>query len=67
MPDPEIEFGEDDNVDPLGSGRVEVGVEPGESYTLTATATNSAGTATVSIVLVGKCSEAATDEEETAD
>ncbi len=67
MPDPEIEFGEDDNVDPLGSGRVEVGVEPGESYTLTATATNSAGTATVSIVLVGECSEAATDEEETAD
>ena len=63
MPEPEVEFSTDDNVDPLGSGRVEVGVEAGDSYTLTATATNSAGTATVSIILAGECSGSADDEE----
>jgi hypothetical protein len=57
MPDPKIEFNVDDNVNPLGSGRVEVGVEVSDSYTLTATATNSAGTATFSITLVGECGE----------
>ncbi len=67
FPDPVIEFDDDDNVDLLGSGRVEVGVEVGESYTLTATATNSAGTAAVSIILVGECSEIATADEEADD
>jgi hypothetical protein len=56
-PDPEIEFDTDDNVSPLGSSRVEVGVEAGNSYTLTVTATNIAGTSTASIILSGECGE----------
>ena len=65
MPEPVIEFDDnDDNVDLLGSGRVEVGVEAGDSYTLDATATNSAGTASVSIILVGECDEDAASDEE---
>ena len=36
MPEPEIEFAQDDNVNLLGTGRVEVGVEVEDSYTLTA-------------------------------
>ncbi|MFC2145079.1 hypothetical protein ACFLQQ_01990 [Actinomycetota bacterium] len=63
MPEPEIEFAEDDNINPLGSDKVEVGVEIGGSYTLEATATNSAGTASVSFILDGDCDEEATDEE----
>ena len=63
MPDPEIEFNTDDNVNPLGSGRVEVSVEIGNSYTLTATATNSAGTTSVPISLKGDCGEDSPDEE----
>lgn len=63
MPEPDIEFAEDDNVNPLGSGRVEVGVEVGDSYTLTATATNSAGTSTFSITLDGECGADIADEE----
>lgn len=64
MPEPEIEFDDDDNVSPLGSGRIEVGVEAGSSYTLNAIATNSAGTATVSIILDGECEEEVTEEED---
>jgi len=41
---------------------VEVGVDTGGSYSLTATATNSAGTATFSITLVGGCGEIAKAE-----
>jgi hypothetical protein len=67
MPEPEIEFDEDDNVDPLSSGRVEVGVEVGDSYTLNATANNSAGTASVSIVLEGECGDADADADDDAD
>lgn len=63
MPESEIVFADDDNISPLGSGRVEVGVEIGDSYTLAVTATNSAGTATVSIVLEGECGEGVPDEE----
>ncbi len=63
MPESEIKFDGDDNVNPLGSGRVEVGVEAGDSYTLTATAKNAAGTATVSITLEGECDEDVPDEE----
>jgi len=57
LPDPEVTFGDADNVNPLGSGRVEVGVEVGDSYTLTAIATNTQGTASVSIILKGDCEE----------
>ena len=63
MPAPEIEFNTGDNVSLLGSGRVEVGVEIGNSYTLTATATNLAGTASVPISLKGDCGEDVPDEE----
>ncbi len=59
MPDPEVTFTKDNNVKLLGPGRVEVSVRAGESYDLTATATNSAGTAIFSITLVGECGEIA--------
>ncbi|MEA2016709.1 MAG: hypothetical protein U9O59_08455 [Actinomycetota bacterium] len=61
-PDPDVEFSEDDNVEVLGSGRAEVGVEVGDSYTLIATATNPGGTATASIVLSGECGEEAAED-----
>ncbi|MCK5567139.1 MAG: hypothetical protein KAI62_04455 [Actinomycetia bacterium] len=67
MPEPEIKFDDDNNVNPLGSGRVEVGAEVGDTYTLTATATNSAGTATVSIILVGECGEEDADADAAVD
>ncbi len=67
MPEPEIEFDDDDNVSLLGSGRVEVGVEVGDTYTLTAAATNSAGTASVSIILEGECGEESADADADAD
>jgi hypothetical protein len=57
MPEPEIEFDGDDNINPLGSRRVEVGVEIGDTYTLTAAAKNITGSATASIMLAGKCGE----------
>jgi len=63
MPEPEIEFDVDDNVDLIGPGRVEVYVAAGDSYTLTATATNPQGTASFSIVLKGEYNEATPDEE----
>jgi len=44
IPDPEVEFSTDDNVSLLSSERVEVGVDKDDSYTLTATATNSSVT-----------------------
>ena len=67
MPKPEIEFDDDDNISTLSSGRVEVGVETGDTYTLTATAKNSAGTASVSIVLEGECGEESVDADSDAD
>jgi hypothetical protein len=66
-PEPEIKFGEDDNVNLLGDNKAEVGVEAGDSYTLIATATNSAGTATASIELSGECGEEVAKEEEEAE
>jgi len=62
-PEPEVEFNIDDNVSLLGNDRVEVGVDIGNSYTLTATATNSSGTASASIVLLGECEEEPIEEE----
>ncbi len=67
MPESEIKFNDDDNVKLLSSDRVEVGVEVGDSYTLTATAKNAAGTATVSITLEGECGEDVPDEETAED
>ncbi len=64
-PEPEIEFNTDNNVNPLGSDKVEVGVEVGDSYTLVVTATNLAGTATASITLLGECGAEAAQEETT--
>jgi len=54
-PDPEIKFSTDNNVKTIGSDRVEAAVDVGDSYTLTATAINLAGTATASITLLGEC------------
>jgi len=63
-PDPGIEFGNDDNVSPLENGIVDVGVSLGDSYTLTATATNDSGTASASITLLGECGEEVAQDEE---
>lgn len=66
MPEPEIEFSAEDNVNLLGSDKVEVGVEIDDAYTLVVTASNLAGTATASITLSGECKkeEEAAEEEE---
>ena len=61
-PDPEIEFSTDDNVNPLDTDRAEVGVDLDDSYTLIATATNDAGTATASITLLGECGAEVAEE-----
>ena len=63
-PGPEIEFGEDDNVKSLGNNRVRVGVEEGNSFILTATATNTAGLASASITLIGEFIEEEAEEDE---
>ncbi len=63
-PEPEIDFSKDDNVEALGSGIVKVYVAAGELYTLTATATNRYGTASVSVVLEGECEEGEPGDEE---
>ena len=63
FPDPEVIFNYDNNVNPLDSSRVEVGIEEGDSYILTATATNDSGTATTSIILSGEYGEEMTKEE----
>ena len=64
LPEPEIDFSDDDNVEELGSGRgVKVSVKVGESYTLIAT--NPEGTASDSITLLGECKEEPAGDEET--
>ena len=63
MPEPDIEFDASDNINPLSPARVEVGVKIGDSYTLTATAGNSAGTSSVSIILKGECGEISPSQE----
>ena len=67
FPDPEVTFEDDDNVNPLGSGRVEVGVEVGDSYTLTATVTNPSGTASASITLLWEYGEEDTTDADADD
>lgn len=62
-PDPEIEFSDDDNVNLLEPNLVEVGVDIGDSYILTAAATNDSGTANASITLPGECEEEVVEEE----
>jgi hypothetical protein len=64
-PDPEIEFATGDNVSLLSPDLVEVSVDMGGSYILTATATNDSGTATASVTLSGQCGEEAREEEVT--
>jgi len=63
-PEPEVKFSSDDNVRNIGSDKVEVGVEVGDSYNLKVTANNSEGTATTSIVLSGECGKEVAEEEE---
>jgi len=62
-PQPEISFGDDSNVRQISAGRVEVSVEVGETYELTATATNENGSATATFTLSGQCSEEEAEEE----
>lgn len=57
MPDPEIVFEDEDNISLISSDRVKVGVKPGDSYTLSVIAANSAGSANFSIILKGECDE----------
>jgi len=66
-PEPEIVFEEGGNVEDIGAGRVEVGVEEGDIYTLIATATNIAGTATVNIELKGICGDDTAEVDNGAD
>jgi hypothetical protein len=65
-PDPVVEYTLDSNVRDIGSGRVEVAVEIGGSYTLKATASNSYGIASSTTTLLGECGEVAEEEEEEA-
>lgn len=57
MPEPKIIFEDEDNLSTISSDRVKVGVKPGDSYSLSVTASNSAGTANFSIILKGECDE----------
>ncbi|MFC2145524.1 Ig-like domain-containing protein [Actinomycetota bacterium] len=54
-PDPSIKFSRDDSSGAWGSKKVQINLKRGESYTLTATATNSEGKATNSIKLDWGC------------
>jgi len=58
-PDPVVEYTLDSNVRDIGSGRVEVAVEVGGSYTLKATASNSYGSSSSTTTLLGECGEVA--------
>jgi hypothetical protein len=56
VPTPAVEFSKDDSHGAWGSRKVQVNLEdPSDSYTLTATATNSEGAASDSIVLSWEC------------
>jgi hypothetical protein len=66
-PDPIVEFSTNNNINSLENGIVEVGVNAGDSYTLTATATNDSGTATASITLLGECGEEVAEGKETTE
>jgi len=72
-PAPTIEFSKDDSSGAFGSKKAQVNLhDPGDTYTLTATATNSEGTATDSIDISWGCDESDGkggngDEEETVD
>ncbi len=63
-PEPEVEFSADDNVSLIGTNRVEVGVDIGDLYDLTATAENLAGAASATVTLEGQCGEEVAEEEE---
>ncbi len=62
-PSPTVEFSKDDSLGAFGSKKVQVNLsDPSETYTLTATATNSEGTATNSITLSWGCEEELADD-----
>ena len=64
-PAPAIEFSKDDSLGSFGSKKAQVNLnDPSETYTLTATATNSEGTVTDSIDISWGCEEEATEEDE---
>jgi hypothetical protein len=56
-PEPSIKFNRDDSNGAWGKNRVQVNIQRGETYTLTATATNSEGSATDSIKLDWGCND----------
>jgi len=57
-PTPEVEFSKDDSFGAWGERKCQVNLEStSETYTLTATATNSEGTATDSIIISWECTE----------
>ena len=56
-PAPKVTFSKDYSNGSFGSKKVQINLEPGESYTLTATAVNSEGTATATKDLTYGCSE----------
>ncbi|MDD5658968.1 MAG: PKD domain-containing protein [Actinomycetota bacterium] len=56
-PSPSISFSRDDSNKAWGTKKAQINLQTGESYTLTATATNSEGSATATINLTYGCSE----------
>ena len=56
-PAPTVAFSKDDSGGAWGSKKVQINLHPGETYTLTATATNSEGVATASMNITYGCSE----------
>jgi hypothetical protein len=57
-PTPEVEFSKDDSEGTLGSGKCQINInDPFDTYTLTATATNSEGSSSDSINLSWGCEE----------
>lgn len=66
-PVPSVSFSRDDSDGAWGSKKVQINLHSGESYTLTATATNSEGSATATINLTYGCSEGSSGSSSTAE
>jgi len=63
-PNPTVSFSKDDSGGAWGSKKVQINLNnPGDTYTLTATATNSEGTATDSLTLTWGCEEEIIEED----
>ena len=62
-PTPTITFSRDDSNGTWGSGKVQINIQRSQSYTLSATAVNSAGSSTASMYLSWGCGNAGAAEE----